>query len=313
MFVVNLSCSAHVHVREMHFPGLKVRLKLSSSPLQYDFDYMSAPFSLSLRMVNWVDLTANEATYPHIRLHELKEDDSLSSFMSMLASIPATLAVVLINTQDSYDLSKKFNSEEQGSPVPMLVVTKEAGQELLRLVQENTRAIEASVDLSSGAKSYSSPALSSPSPLGTYIYIYDVLELHVHGKSCVYVRVYIRVHVTMQGKAKGSLIHMYMCMHVQVRVAQGQYNHKRYSHMYMYSELDNYNLIQGSTSDYCTLPCFEIYIIHVQWNLSNPDNLGQAESVLLTRCPDFNVHKHGISGSKSCPICRGVLTSGSPD
>ena len=285
MFVVNLSCSAHVHVREMHFPGLKVRLKLSSSPLQYDFDYMSAPFSLSLRTVNWVDLTANEATYPHIRLHELKEDDSLSSFMSMLASIPATLAVVLINTQDSYDLSKKFNSEEQGSPVPMLVVTKEAGRELLRLVQENARAIEASVDLSSGAKSYSSPALSSPSPLGTYIY--DVLELHVHGKSCVYVRVYIRVHVTTQGKAKGSFdthVHVHACTGTCSTIAnstKGQYNHKRYSHMYMYSKLDK--LIQGSTSDYCTLPCFEIYNIHVQWNLSNPDNLGQADSVLINK------------------------------
>ena len=117
------------------------------------------------------------------------------------------------------------------------------------------------------------------------MYIYDVLELHVHGKSCVYIRVYIRVHVTTQGKAKGSLIHMYMCMHVQVRVAQanstkGQYNHKMYS---MYSKLDNYNLIQGSTSDYCTLPCFEIYNIHVQWNLSNPDNLGRAESVLINK------------------------------
>ena len=173
MFVVNLpslTCSARDHVHGTHISGLKVRLKSSASPQQYYFDYMSAPFSLLLRTVNWVDLTANEATYPHIRLHELKEDDSLSSSMSMLE--PATLAVVLINTQDSYDLSKKFNSEEQGSPVPMLVVTKEAGRELLRLVQENTRAIEASVDLSSGAKSYSSPALSSPSPLGTYIYVY---------------------------------------------------------------------------------------------------------------------------------------------
>ena len=147
-----------------------MRLKSASSQL-YEFDYMSAPFALSLRSVNWVDLTSGEATYPHIRLHELTEDDSLTFFMSMLASIPATLAVVLTNTHDGYDLSKKFSSsEEQGCPVPMLVVTRETGREIARLVQENVRAIEARVDLSPDAvKSHPSPALSSPSPLGVCV------------------------------------------------------------------------------------------------------------------------------------------------
>ena len=141
--------------------GLKVRPKLGPSQ-QYDFDYTSAPVSLSLRPVNWVDLTTSEVTYPHIRLHELKEDDSLSFFLSTLASIPATWLVVLINTHDGYELSKKFRSEEQGSPVPMVVVTKKSGKELLRLVGENARAVEARLDLSPAPKSQAGPfSLSS--------------------------------------------------------------------------------------------------------------------------------------------------------
>ena len=154
------------HTINLHCTGLKVRLKSPSSQ-EYYFDYMSAPFSLSLRAVNWVDLSASEATYPHIRLHELSEDDSLAFFMSMLASIPATLAVVLTNTHDGFDLSKKFGSEEDGCPVPMLVVTRETGREIARLIRENARAIEARVDLSpDAAKSHPSSALSSPGPLG---------------------------------------------------------------------------------------------------------------------------------------------------
>ena len=140
--------------------GLKVRPKLGPSQ-QYDFDYTSAPVSLSLQPANWVDLTTSEVTYPHIRLHELKEDDSLS-FLSTLASIPAMLLVVLINTHDGYKLSKKFRSEEQGSPVPMVIVTQKSGKELLRLVGENARAVEARLDLSPAPKSQAGPfSLSS--------------------------------------------------------------------------------------------------------------------------------------------------------
>ena len=154
---------------DIDIAGLKLKIKSDSGSQLYDFDYMSAPFSLSLRFVNWVDITNKEATYPHVRLHELSEEDSLSFFMSTMASIPATMAVVLINSQSGYDLGKKFNSEEQGSPVPMVVVTKETGKELLRLVEENPRKVTVKVELSPNAKPNSSPALSSPSPLGMCI------------------------------------------------------------------------------------------------------------------------------------------------
>ena len=43
-------------------------------------------------------------------------------------------------------LVEKFQSEEQSPPVPVLVVTKDTGRELLRLVRENPREVFVKVD-----------------------------------------------------------------------------------------------------------------------------------------------------------------------
>ena len=140
--------------------GLKMRLTTAPSE-EMAFDYISAPFSLSLRSVDWVRLCSCEATSPHVRLHQLREEDSLSFFMSMLASIPATLAVVLVNYRDGYDLSERLSgSSEQGCPVPMVVVTRETGREMERLLRENERAVELKMDIATGSKSNPSPANS---------------------------------------------------------------------------------------------------------------------------------------------------------
>lgn len=150
--------------------GLKLRIK-SSPDQEFGFDYASVPFSLSLRLVNWVDISSAEATYPHVRLHQLSEEDSLSFFMSMLASIPATLALVLINTRSNYNLNPSLTSSdnEQGCPVPMVVVTKETGREISRLLLENVRDIEAKVELVT--RDLPSPTPSSPSQRGKAHYI----------------------------------------------------------------------------------------------------------------------------------------------
>ena len=43
-------------------------------------------------------------------------------------------------------LSEKYQSEEQSPPVPVLVVTRETGNELLRLLAENPREVFVKVD-----------------------------------------------------------------------------------------------------------------------------------------------------------------------
>ena len=183
--------------------GLKLRVK-SSPEKEFVFDYMSAPFSLSLRAVSWVDISCGEATYTHIRLHTLTGEDSLSFFMSMLSSIPSTLAVVLVNTHDGYELSQKLTSSdnEQGCPVPMVIVTKETGREIARLVEENAQDVEAMMEV---VTAQSSPSLSSPGSRGTNVYTYTMymyMYMYAYTYKCilvynvhVHVQMYIYVHV----------------------------------------------------------------------------------------------------------------------
>ena len=138
--------------------GLQIQLanKKGSQPSSFDFRW--ANFNQSPRGIDWHPLTQFEATYQHIRVHQLHDKDSLSDFWSM--SIPAMMAVILINPEDSFTLAEKFQSEEYSPPVPVLVVTKETGSELLRIMEENPREMEARIE--TALKGFLTPNVSSP-------------------------------------------------------------------------------------------------------------------------------------------------------
>ena len=105
-----------------------------------------SPFCKSCPDIDWVRLTANEATFPHIRLHRLSRQDSLTMLLEEVKGIPATMAIVLINSEESYDLDEKFTTQERDVPVPVLLVKKKAGEELLRMVERYARNIEANIE-----------------------------------------------------------------------------------------------------------------------------------------------------------------------
>ena len=153
----------------LHAGLLHVRVT-GCAQLTRDLDYSWATFNQSARPLDWIALTMTETTFQHVRLHQLTRDDSLSYFMATLSSIPAARGIILINTDNSHLLSaKKLNlggggggeggggegggGEERCSPVPVLVVTREIGAELLRLVAEYPRGVEVKVDVSNGAMS----------------------------------------------------------------------------------------------------------------------------------------------------------------
>lgn len=150
--------------------GLKVRLKSGAKSHCQCFDFVPAPFNTSLCSISWVDLTTSEATFPHICLHELSNEDSLSFFIFTQASVAATMGIVLINSENNYTLSKKFQSEVQGSQVSVVMVTKETGKELLKLARDNIREIEAMVELPPGMEREAVITPSSPLPwTGTFM------------------------------------------------------------------------------------------------------------------------------------------------
>ena len=149
----------HVYMYMYFLIGL-LHVRVTGNPeLNRDFEYSWAAFNQSARPLDWIALTTTETTFQHVRLHQLTRDDSLSYFMATLSSIPAARAIILINTENSHLLSaKKLNlggggGGEQCFPVPVLVVMKEMGAELLRLVAEYPRGVEVKVDVSNGTMS----------------------------------------------------------------------------------------------------------------------------------------------------------------
>ena len=111
----------------------------------HSFDYCWCSFNQSpIPRFRNLPLTLHEATSPHYRVHRLAHEDSLKLFMATMASIPATLAVVLANLDNTYQLSEKFAPEEgETPPVPVVLVTNEVGSELVRILKENPRDVTA--------------------------------------------------------------------------------------------------------------------------------------------------------------------------
>ena len=79
--------------------GLQVKV---SDKRRISFDFVWAPFHQPPRSLPWQPLALYEITSPHLRLHRLTESDELREFLSVVNSIPATQALVLINSSNHY-------------------------------------------------------------------------------------------------------------------------------------------------------------------------------------------------------------------
>ena len=73
-----------------------------SDKRRISFDFVWAPFHQPPRSLPWQPLALYEITSPHLRLHRLTESDELREFLSVVNSIPATQALVLINSSNHY-------------------------------------------------------------------------------------------------------------------------------------------------------------------------------------------------------------------
>ena len=150
-------CAVHVMT---FFSGLQVQLSNKHSLQPTCFDYRWARFNQTPRTIDWRPLALREVTFPHIRLHQMHDRDSLGDFLTVMDSIPATMAVILVNTDNSLQLAEKFVFEGQSSPIPVLVVSADTGRSILKLMEGNLRGVEARVD--TVLKGLLTPNASSP-------------------------------------------------------------------------------------------------------------------------------------------------------
>ena len=155
---------------------------------KHTFKFSMRSLSQSVPSINWTPLTTSETTFPHIRIHQLRADDSLSYFMATLSSIPAAMAIVLISPSTSHTLPGKYGEgEEVCPPVPLLVVTRETGEELMTLVEEHPRVVEVKV----GGANISRPHSLEFQREGSCkhmltLYMYMLMCLHVYAYMFMY-------------------------------------------------------------------------------------------------------------------------------
>ena len=99
------------------------------TPLK-SFDYVLFPgMKLSLP-VEWTYLTTEKVESENIRCHKLQAGDHLTDLLEEFGQSYAK-AVVLINTEDSYQLAEEFISSVKESNFPIVIIKKSDGDDIL--------------------------------------------------------------------------------------------------------------------------------------------------------------------------------------
>lgn len=127
--------------------GLKLKWKNQSSVFR-SFAYALFPTMEKSSPVEWYYLVTENSETENIRLHNLQSGEQLPELLSDFQTNDAK-AVVLINIEDSYELSGEFVSSVKEVPFPLLIVKKTAGEEILKFIEDDTRRLYARVDAES--------------------------------------------------------------------------------------------------------------------------------------------------------------------
>lgn len=117
--------------------GLKLRLESQSCLLQ-SYSYALFPGMKQSIPVSWRYLVTEDEGMENIRLHELVEGQKLASLLKEFNYFYIK-AVVLVNTEDHYELAAEFVTGVKEVPVPLLVVKRTDGEDILRCLESHTR------------------------------------------------------------------------------------------------------------------------------------------------------------------------------
>ena len=130
-----------------------------------------APFNKSQQPLDWMGLAEHEVMFPHMQLRELKEEDSMSGFISAMESMPAMKALLLVNITNSLIVDTKYLLKEDGPSVPTLVVARETGVLLKEHIKVHKEKVEVRVDIVSKEEKLQSEQSSFIPPGMCIIYV----------------------------------------------------------------------------------------------------------------------------------------------
>ena len=127
--------------------GLQVRSK--GEETMQSFENLWLPVAQTPCPLNWTPLTKHEVTYSHIRCHWLQEGENvhipLNYLLASLDSCASTMALLIINTKNSYNIEASLPPESEMSNFPILIVTSETGKALGSLLDAGE--VEAKIEL----------------------------------------------------------------------------------------------------------------------------------------------------------------------
>lgn len=121
----------HIHI----LTGLKLRLESQSGILQ-SYSYASVPGTNQNYPVRWQYLFTEDEGKEGICICELIEGRGLSDLKTFHYGF--TKAVILINTAENYELAREFMTGIGEVPVPLFVVKKNDGRDILRCLESHT-------------------------------------------------------------------------------------------------------------------------------------------------------------------------------
>lgn len=100
--------------------------------LSKSFTYAWIPFSGIPTNIDWTELSTTEQESNHILI---TGDEQLSARIIS----PKTLAVIVVNSSEIYELDEKVVSECKQSTIPTIAVTNSDGNHLMALLSSRTK------------------------------------------------------------------------------------------------------------------------------------------------------------------------------
>ena len=135
----------------MHFNlivGLQLRI-INRNETSQCFLYAWAPISQARCSFSWTPLSKHEVAYQHVHCHQLQVGENvnltLKSLLPNLNSCAGIVALLLINTDNTYNIEANFPSRDEISSFPILIVTSETGKAISSILDRGE--VEAKINL----------------------------------------------------------------------------------------------------------------------------------------------------------------------
>ncbi len=130
-----------------------IKVKAERKPQHYTYSWAHINASSTPQALDWLPVSLQEETTDHIRCHHLHRESApdASLLRATLGSSSSTKAVIVINTENSYQVDPKYFPEEAKWLVPVFIVTSDTGQTIMDTISSHEGEVSAKLDPSTAA------------------------------------------------------------------------------------------------------------------------------------------------------------------